>query len=123
MNENMKIITINEKEYYDGNKVMEYYPELFIGCKNPRMLVKKKNIDKKFYKFIYYKDDEIIISSARYPKSKIHFKVSWLAKQLNDNEDVEVREKLEKAPDIIELTENEKFKSDDGDVLEVETRG
>jgi hypothetical protein len=45
----MKTHTINNKKYQSSVDLIKVYPKIFKGCKNGRVFVAKRKIDKKNY--------------------------------------------------------------------------
>lgn len=126
----MKSIKINKINYVSFEEISKEAPIYCKSIRNGRELIKKKQIDKE--NFIYAKlndSDEWEKSDGKSIKyDKVFVKKSYLntidnlQKEIN-GETVSDENGIEKAPEIIELNDNEKFKDENGNVLEIETRG
>jgi hypothetical protein len=141
--EKPKSITINDIQYYNASELEKFDPVYFYGCKNTvRQIVKNKKIKSKD---IAYAND-----NKRYgwrlsknqnkppPKANLLLKEEWVLNNVPGMKDVgnvddEVEKKVikkkqnktenKKAPPLLELDEDEKFKNDNGDTFDIETRG
>lgn len=110
------IIKINKQEYYHGDELFGVNPILFKGCRNSRAIVDKKEINKDDYIFAKNINDKwkkVDGTSKRFDKL-------FLLKTWVNSQDIE---QIDVAPEIIILNDNENFKDDDGNILEIETRG
>jgi hypothetical protein len=127
----MEIIRINKLNYVLGDDVLQKAPIYCKGCRSSRDIIRKKNIDKN--NFIYARKDnktnEWTINDGKSVKiDKLLFRkkfVDEVITELNPNCDDEIKDinGVGKAPEIIELNDNEKFKDNDGNIIEIETRG
>jgi hypothetical protein len=140
---------INEKEYYNVKDIKSNHPTLFYGySKSPREIIEKKNIPNDEYLYatynekkqewtIYDKDKKVPNKVSLYiskswcddnllkPKRKIA-KKNKLEKNENKKEDIKDEEnekEYEEAPELIVLDDNEKFRDNEGNIYEIETRG
>jgi hypothetical protein len=97
------------------------------GCRSSRDLIKKKNIDSKKYIFARLKDNEWIITDGKSVKFDKVFISKAFIKTIdelnNETEKITDEKGIEKAPEIIILDDNQKFKDANGNVIEIETRG
>jgi hypothetical protein len=125
----MVYIYIDKKNYILADDIITTCPIWCKGVRNGRELVKKKNIDKVHFIYarltdegwtpnegISVKYDKVLIRKAYLDKCEEY-------KNEINNDNVRDEKGIEKAPDIIILDDEEKFKGDDGNVLEIETRG
>lgn len=104
--------------YYNADELLAEQPELFKGCRNSRAIIEKRKIDDDNYLFAKLVNDKYRVT---YGSSK-KFDKMFLLKDWVD-EELKTAEVIEEAPDIIELEDYEKFKDDDGNILEIETIG
>jgi len=116
----MSTVTIkifNKKEYYNADELQIKQPHLFKGCRNSRALLDKKEIDEDNYVFANMLDGRWKRTDGLSKKfDKLFLLKEWVDEELQNSE------VIEDAPQIIMLEDNEKF-TDDGNVIEIETRG
>jgi hypothetical protein len=139
--------------YYNSKELFEYKPEFYYGCKTkPRTIIQKKKIPESEYLFANLKMKEWKLSSQECKKAQLLISKEWVDKhyfkielqpqpqleerkgedvldedneeyieeeQEEPNEDVE----YENAPPLLELTDEEKFKDTNGNIIDIETRG
>jgi len=121
----MNTITINDINYIQGEYILDNAPIYSKGCRSSRILVKNKNITD--YIFARKIDDSWTQSDGKSAKfDKVFIKIDILKtipELSNNNELVFDDNGIEKAPDIIHLDDNEKFQDNDGNILDIETRG
>ena len=128
----MITITHNNNEYVIGDYVIKEAPIYSKPSRGrgPRELIRKKEIEEN--KYLYAREvkgtDKWIISdgsSSRF--DKVFFIKSFIKTipELNkENKDVIVDDKgIERAPNIIHLNDTEKFKDNNGNIIDIETRG
>jgi hypothetical protein len=116
------IIKINKQKYYSADELMEYAVIFFKGCKNARAILTKENIPEDDYKYAVERDDEWIESSGNSKKfDKLFLSKEWVEEHVPEYNEKEYEIKI--APDIIELKNKEKFKDNDGNIIEIEVRG
>ena len=125
-----KTIEIDNTEYYIANDLKEYDPTYFFGCsKTVRSIIDKKNIDVENY--LYANESKLhgwkLVADKENPPPKAQLLLSknWVQDNVSkfkiikeDNDD-----ELVDAPPLLILKDSEKFINDNGDVLEIETRG
>lgn len=122
----MDIIKLNKTEYILGDKLLEHAPIYCKSCRSIRELVRKKKITDKY--FIYARFDENKWKQTN-GKSLKYDKILLLKEfvdKINEikSDSISIDENgIELAPDIIELYDDEKFKDDNNNILEIETRG
>ena len=124
----MNHITIESKKYIIGDIVIKDAPIFSKGCRGTRNLIKKKEIDNNKFIFARQVDDKWVISDGRSVKfDKVFFTQQFIDSipELNKECDKEIKDDngIMKAPNIIYLKDEEKFKDDNGNVIEIETRG
>ncbi len=121
----METIIIDEKEYYEADEIRKISPIYFKGCRNAREIIKNKVIGDDSYMFGICKDDKWTTTDGLSKKlDKLLLSVEWVKNnvpELSDNK--EVKHAIEKAPAIIILTEDEKMKDNEGNIMEIEVRG
>lgn len=118
-------ININNKEYIIGDYIFSNAPIYSKGCRSSRDIISKKQIEAKNYIYARYKDSKWVITDGKSFKfDKILFIKSFVDKipELKTN-DVSSNDDIIKAPSIIELKNEEKFTDNDGNIIEIETRG
>ena len=124
----MNHITIESKKYIIGDIVIKDAPIFSKGCRGTRNLIKKKEIDNNKFIFARHIDDKWVISDGRSVKyDKVFFTQQFIDSipELNRECDKEIKDDngIMKAPNIIYLKDEEKFKDNNGNVIEIETRG
>ena len=122
----MEIITINgsTSEYINSEDVFIKAPIYCKDSRNGRELIKNKKITD----FIYAKPKEnkwIISNGKSYKYDKILLLKSFVdtIPEISNPIVFNTESKYEVAPDIIHLENHEKFNDNDGNIIEIETRG
>jgi hypothetical protein len=123
----MEEIIIFEKKYVQAESIIKDAPIYCKGVRNGRELIKKKEIDQKYFIYARLINNEWIQSEGKSVKfDKVLIKKSYIKKipELNEENNKITDDKgVEKAPNIIILEDNEKFKDNEGNIVEIETRG
>lgn len=104
--------------YLSGDDIYKNYRSSFSGCRNAREIIIKKKINKT--DFIFIKETakvKIKADGSDKKRHRVFITESWFNAYNNSVK------KYPPAPEIIELTDNEKFYDSDGNILEIETRG
>ena len=123
------MISITHKNcaYIIGDYVIKNAPIYCKGSRSARDLIKNKEIQNNNYLFARNKDDKWTITDGKSAKvDKVFFNESFIKSipELNKNQDKIVNDKgVEKAPNIIHLKDEDKFKDNDDNIIEIETRG
>ena len=126
-----KPITFKYEDFnvYNAEDVMNYDPIYFKGCSNRvrNILIKfkemKENVD---YIWLYQKTDMSWNKSvATYKKAKLILINNWVEKNVPKFKKIlDINDyKYPPAPEILELNDNEKFKDENCDILDIEVRG
>jgi len=128
-------IAIDNKEYYVGSELMEYDKVYFTGCSRTiRKIIDLKKIPQDKYAYgnnnIKKGGWRLSDNQAKPPaKANLLLLKDWVEsnvpKMMDGLDEKEVKEKYDcpEAPNIIDLDDNEKFKDEKGNPLEIETRG
>jgi hypothetical protein len=119
------IITINDKQYIMGDYLYNNAPIYSKGCRSSRDIISKKQIEAKNYIYARNKDNKWTVSDGKSFKfDKIFFIKSFVDKipELK-TDDIADDNGISKAPSIIDLKKDEKFTDNDGNIIEIETRG
>jgi len=120
--ETLKSIVYKGYKYYNAEDIRKINPTYFKGCaKTIRLIIKKKDIPKDQFIYGYIKDKKFIISEELYARAKLYFKETWILNKMKIFED-EIN-KLDDLPPLIKLKKNEKFKDNDGSIIDIEVRG
>ena len=128
----MQTIIINDKKYYSVDEIIKNAPIYAKGVKSSRELITKKNIPSSKYIFAKYDDEDeewtkTDGTSKKFDKvfiSKFYIdEIDKLKNEIHGSSDVTDDDGIEKAPEIIDLEDHEKFHDDDGNALDIETRG
>ncbi len=125
---NFPVIIFNKVDYVNCELIIENAPIYSKGSRNTRSLIKSKNIPVDMYIFAKKNDNNKWIKaegkSIKY--DKILLKKDYLVnipELQKDNQSIVSDDGTVKAPPIIELTDAEKFKDENGNTVEIETRG
>ena len=126
----MSCINYNGKNYVHGDFILSNAPIYSKGCRSSRDLIKKKNIASDKYIYARLKDNEWLVTDGKSVKfDKVFFKKSLINSipeiKINKDTDEIIKDDngIEKAPDIIYLDDNQKFKDENNNIIEIETRG
>ena len=126
----MSCINYNDKNYVHGDFILSNAPIYSKGCRSSRDLIKKKNIITDKYIFARLKDNEWLVNDGKSVKfDKVFFKKSFINSipelkiKKDTDEIIKDDNGIEKAPDIIHLEDNQKFKDENNNIIEIETRG
>ncbi len=132
------IIKYINKDYVSAEYLKEANPTYFLGCnKTIRNIIKTKKLtqDQYIYGTFNKKTNEWSINNENpSPKAKLFIIKSFadsniVIKQNNDvkdnddNKDNKPDDHVENAPDILELADHEKFKDNEGNIVEITVRG
>jgi len=119
------VIQLDGHILYQAEELYNYDSVYFYGCSRIRTIIDKKRLTEDDYIFGYVKDGEWIISNKNYQKAKLLIKENWVnnnvpkfKEEINNND-----YQYDEAPEILELTNEEKFKDVNGNSLEIEVRG
>lgn len=124
----MRTITFDNIEYVSCDDVMKEAPIYSKNSRNTRSLIKRKGINDDMYIFAKQNGNgKWIKTDGKSIKfDKVFLRKDYLNNipELSDN-DAEIVDDngILTAPPIIELNDNEKFKDDDGNIVDIETRG
>lgn len=125
----LKTINYKKEKYILCDDVMKQAPIYSKGARNTRSLIKNKNINEDMYLFFKQKEDGkwTIADGKSIKYDKVFLKKDILNSipELSgaDNAEITDDKGISKAPPIIELVDDEKFKDDEGNIVEIETRG
>lgn len=124
----METIKICKKLYVNAEYIITNAPVYSKGVRSTRGLIKNKNIDTQHYIFARLQDNEWTEStnkSAKFDKVFIRKKFAIEIPELNNksNDEIVDNNGIQKAPEIIILEDNEKFTDNEGNIVEIETRG
>lgn len=120
----MNIITYNDMEYVQADYVLQHAPIYSKGSRGTRDLLKKKQITE--YMFMRLVKDNWEVSNGSSQKfDKVFIPKTLLDNipELNNSDKIVDDNGIEKAPPIIYLQEHEKFYDNDGNTMDIETRG
>lgn len=116
--------------YILSDYILQNAPVFCKGCRSSRDLLRRKNITQDKYIFVRKnkKTHEMTISDGSSPKvDRVFIVESYLQEipELNNTTEQKIEDDkgIEKAPEIIYLKESEKFRDENGNSLDIETRG
>ena len=135
-----EIIVIDDKHYYNSLYILNFAPIYCKNIRNGRELIKIKNIlDGEFIfarkiKNVWIlssddsdKHDKVLIRRSFIKKNKeLYNELNEIYEEISNVEFLATNKKnvkYVKAPNIIKMEDNEKFKDDDNNILNIETRG
>jgi hypothetical protein len=122
----MNIVKFNNRSYVIVTDVIKDAPLYSRGSKSAGELIRKKKIDKtKHCLYARRYDNDWKLSNGKSRKyDKLFIRMKFIKQHVQEigGGDIVV-DGFEKAPDIIELDDHEKFQDNEGDILEIETRG
>ncbi len=129
----LKLYTINKRNYYLADDLINLNINILHGCKNGRRIIDEKSLTTNDYTFAKYINKKWISSNgSSYKYDKVFIRKKWLDNKLiQDGDDEDDEEELEEeiedeilmAPGIITLKKSEKMKDNKGNILEIEIRG
>lgn len=118
------VVTIDAKQYYNSKDLCEYNPEFYYGCKTkPRSIIQKKNIPPTDYIYANLKAKEWNLSTEECKKAQLLIAKSWVDIHYFKPDTTEVVESDIKTLSLVHLEDSEKFKDENGTILEIETCG
>jgi len=116
-------VRYRDHETFLTNDLKEFFPTVFIGIRTSKNMVTEFNIPKDDYFVVKKLDDgSYEESTLTYTRSKILIKASWFKAFMADPPQ-KIKDAPRVAPPLLELTDNDRFVDDDGNMFEVEIRG
>lgn len=117
------IVRYRGHEAFLTNDLKKFFPTVFIGIRTSKNMITEFNIPKDDY-FVVKKlsDGSYEESTLTYTQSKVLIKASWFEAFMADPPQ-KIKDAPRVAPPLLELTENDKFVDDEGNLFEVEIRG
>lgn len=115
----MQKVIINSVYYYDAVLLLTTYKHLLTDIKRPRDIISKKEISTDYYIYAYQKDNNWVLSRCTYNKAKLLINSDWCDRNIINNDSLTTIKKM----DILKLEDNEKFRDDDGNIIELELVG
>jgi hypothetical protein len=126
-NKKPELITIGDNDYYNGIDLMMCDPLFFKGCINSRKILERKEMEESQYIYAKNVGDNwtecdkdcrrvCILLSKDYVEKNI-------PKMMERIEDINKMYDTEMAPPVLDISDGEKFKDSDGNVLDIEIRG
>lgn len=122
----MNTIKLNNNEYVELDYVLLNAPIYSKGCRSSRDLIRKKNISVENYIYARNEKNEWIITygkSIKYDKVLLLKSLTETIEELKNGENIKDEKGVMKAPEILNLNEEEKFKDLEGNVIDIEVRG
>lgn len=106
------------------SNLIETYPKIFKGCKSKIQFINKYEIPKNYYFYTRIdKDNTYIITDGKsYKYDKLYISESWFNDNFQDCDEIN-NDDVIMAPELIELNENQKFRGNDDNIIEIEVRG
>lgn len=118
-------VSINEIEYYEANFVKEQQPTYFYGCSSTiRKIIEKKQIPLEDYLLATYnKKQGYTICDSDVKRAKLYLKKEWIDSNVPGFGNHSIKLEIEPVPPLLLLEEDEKFKDEQGNTIEIEVRG
>ena len=121
-----RIIELGGKMFYNTEFVKQSCPAFFYGCaKTLRKIIEKKNIKNDEYTYATFapKTNKWSVSNDNVKSAKLLLEKTWVENNVPGFGNNNITLDLEMAPPILELKDEEKFKDDKGNIVDIETRG
>ena len=121
-----QIIELSGKMFYNTEFVKQSCPAFFYGCaKTFRKIIEKKKLKNEEYTYATFapKTNKWSLSNETVKSAKLLLDKSWVETNVPSFGNNNVKLDLEMAPPILELKDEEKFKDENGNTVEIETRG
>ena len=112
--------------FYNTEFVKQSCPAFFYGCaKTLRKIIEKKNIKNDEYTYATFapKTNKWSVSNDNVKSAKLLLEKTWVENNVPGFGNNDITLDLEMAPPILELKDEEKFKDDKGNIVDIETRG
>ena len=120
----MKLLAVNNINYYSFEEINNTYPKLFTGCKTKKDFLDKHNISANNYIHARLLNKKLSITEGKSRKfDKLFIRASWFNKKFPDDDVDDYKDNTEDAPEIIELKDIEKFTDNDDNIVDIEVRG
>lgn len=118
-------VSINGIEYYEANFIKEQQPTYFYGCSSTiRKIIEKKQIPLENYLLATYnKKQGYTICNSDVKRAKLYLKKEWVNSNVPGFGNHSIKLEIEPVPPLLLLEEDEKFKDEQGNVVEIEVRG
>lgn len=118
-------VMIGDAEYVQSDILLEKAPVYCKGVRSLKDFITKKNITE--YTFAKLNKENIwTVSDGKSRKyDKLFFAKSFVdtIPEINEETEIETIDKKDILPEIINLEDHEKFKDENGNIIEIETRG
>ena len=121
---NTNTIIINKEEYISSEVLFEKAPIYCKLSRTARDLIRKKKISE--YVFAKLVDKKSTVADGKsYKFDKVFFKKKFIdaIPEINEETIITDESNVQLAPEIIYLKDSEKFQDEDGNIIEIETRG
>ena len=127
-------ILVKNERYYVADEIVAMYPKEFKEAKKrPRNIIEYNRIPPDSYIYMSNLKSGWKMSQESNNKAKALIKKEWLElyftkqqqKQEKETKLKETKEtnEIKELPPLLELTDGEKFKDENGEIMEIETRG
>jgi hypothetical protein len=118
-------VTIDGIEYYEANVIKEQQPTYFYGCSSTiRKIIEKKQISLENYLLATYnKKQGYTICDSDVKRAKLYLKKEWVDANVPGFGNNTIQLEIEPVPPLLLLEDDEKFKDEKGNVVEIEVRG
>lgn len=112
-------------DIYFAEDIKKFNGAYFYGCaKTIRKIIDKKKIPDDMYFYVSDTKSGWKKSVDTFKKSKLVIKAEWVEKNVpNMTSDHTIKNDIEYAPEILELTDEESFKDANGNIMNIEVRG
>lgn len=118
----MELVYKNQ-DYVLLSSLIEMYPKVYKGCKTKKHFLEKYDPPKTSYFYCRNVNNEYIITDGTsYKYDKLYISQKWFDKTFNGSDKINNND-IVMAPEIIELDDEEKFRDNDNNIVEIEVRG
>lgn len=116
---------IHQTEYFEAKYVQKMQPAFFHGCSSTiRKIIEKKKILPEDYLFATYnKKQGYTKCGSNVRKANFYLKKKWVDANVPGFGDNTIQLDIEPVPPLLFLEDDEKFKDEKGNVVEIEVRG
>ena len=118
-------VSIKQIEYYQANLLKEKQPAFFHGCSSTirKIIDKKKILQEDYLLATYNKKQGYTICESDVKRAKLYLKKEWVDANVPGFGNNTIQLEIEPVPPLLLLDEDEKFKDEKGNVVEIEVRG
>jgi hypothetical protein len=116
---------INQTKYFEAKYVLKMQPAFFHGCSATirKIIDKKKILQDDYLLATYNKKQGYTICDPAVKRAKLYLKKEWVDANVPGFGNNTIQLEIEPVPPLLLLEDDEKFKDEKGNVVEIEVRG